>query len=229
MKCLQLNTPNEQVMSILMTCLLLPDTNLRLLQYLCQFVSKVAAHSEESKMTLNNLAIILSPNLMFTCRDKDSDKYVKEQTEVVDILFKNANSIGWVNDEVLDKVNGMEGETCSISTSSADELEVAMVSRQRRNRRRSRSISGRHGHYQIHNSLALVGNDGQHEYWSNQHLISYATKQASSLMKLSLSIVVIIIVIIIIIVIVISVSSYEHRSFRFSSVSEMYPVMFPFD
>ena len=141
-KCLQLNTPNEQITSILMTCLLLPDTNLRLLQYLCQFAAKVAVHSEESKMTLNNLAIILSPNLMFTNKEKDSDKYVKEQTEIVDILLKNANSIGLINDEIVEKVNAMEGEACSISTSSADELDMAIVNRQRRNRRRSRSISG---------------------------------------------------------------------------------------
>lgn len=142
-KCLQLNTPNEQITSLLMTCLLLPDTNLRLLQYFCQFVSKVATHSKESKMTLNNLAIILSPNLMFTNKDKDNDKYVKEQTEIVDILFRNASSIGLVNDEIMEKVNAIDGEICSMSTSSADELETATVNRQRRNRRRSRSISGK--------------------------------------------------------------------------------------
>jgi len=141
-KCLQLNTPNEQITSILMTCLLLPDTNLRVLQYLCQFVAKVAIHSKESKMTLNNLAIILSPNLMFTNKDKDNDKYVKEQTEIVDILLQNANSIGMVKDEIVERVDAMERETCSMSTSSADELEAAAVDRQRRSRRRSRSISG---------------------------------------------------------------------------------------
>ena len=141
-KCLQLNTPNEQITSILMTCLLLPDMNLRLLRYLCQFLAKVAMHSKESKMTLNNLAIVLSPNLMFTNKDKDNDKYVKEQTEIVDILLKNANSIGMVKDEIVEKVDNMEGEICSMSTSSADELDVVTVNRQRRNRRRSRSISG---------------------------------------------------------------------------------------
>ena len=141
-KCLQLNTPNEQITSILMTCLLLPDMNLRLLQYLCQFVAKVAMHSRESKMTLNNLAIVLSPNLMFTNKDKDSEKYHKEQTDIVDILLKNAKSIGMVKDEIVEKVDTIEGETCSMSTSSADELDVVTVNRQRRNRRRSRSISG---------------------------------------------------------------------------------------
>ena len=142
LKCLQLNTPNEQVTSILMLCLLLPDTNLRLLQYLCQFVSKVAAHSKESKMTLSNLAIVLSPNLMFSNKDKDSDKYIKEQTEMVDILFKNANSIGLVSDEIMEKVNSIEGEPQSMSTSSADELDLAAHTKQRGHRRRSRSISG---------------------------------------------------------------------------------------
>ena len=93
-------------------------------------------------MTLNNLAIILSPNLMFTNKDKDNDKYVKEQTEIVDILLQNANSIGMVKDEIVERVDAMEAETCSMSTSSADELEAAAVNRQRRSRRRSRSISG---------------------------------------------------------------------------------------
>ena len=143
LKCLQMNTPNEQVTSILLVCLLLPDTNLRILQYICQFVSKVAAHSQQSKMTLNNLAIVLSPNLMFTSKDKDTDKYHKDQTEIVDLLFMNANSIGLVNDEISDKLTTLENEVTSMSTSSADELDWCSQSTQRRlRRRRSRSISG---------------------------------------------------------------------------------------
>ena len=93
-------------------------------------------------MTLSNLAIVLSPNLMFSNKDKDSDKYIKEQTEMVDILFKNANSIGLVSDEIMEKVNSIEGEPQSMSTSSADELDLAAHTKQRGHRRRSRSISG---------------------------------------------------------------------------------------
>ena len=94
-------------------------------------------------MTLDNLAIILSPNLMFTSKEKDTDKYHKDQTEIVDLLFKNANSIGLVNDEISDKLNALESEVTSVSTSSADELDWCAQNTQRRlRRRRSRSISG---------------------------------------------------------------------------------------
>ena len=94
-------------------------------------------------MTLDNLAIILSPNLMFTSKEKDTDKHHKDQTEIVDLLFKNANSIGLVNDEISDKLNALEGEVTSVSTSSADELDWCAQNTQRRlRRRRSRSISG---------------------------------------------------------------------------------------
>eukprot|EP00794_Sanderia_malayensis_P017573 gene17573-19325_t len=141
-KCLNLNTLNEQITSVLLVSLLIPDANLRVLQFLCEFISNVASHSQESKMTLNNLAIILSPNVMFTSKDRDCDKYHKEQTRVVDILFRSSNLIGIVSDEIIDKVNAIENEANSMSTSSADELDWAACEKQHRLRRRSRSISG---------------------------------------------------------------------------------------
>ncbi len=142
-KCLQMNTLNEQITSVLLVSLLIPDTNLLVLQYLCEFVSTVASHSQESKMSLNNLAIILSPNMMFTSKERDCDKYHKEQTRIVDILFRSANLIGVVSDDIIEKVNALEGEANSMSTSSADELDWTAFNKQRSMRRRSRSISGK--------------------------------------------------------------------------------------
>ena len=141
-KSLQLNTLNEQTTAILLLCLLLPDTHLRLLQYFSRFITQVSNHSEESGMTPSNLAIVLSPNLMFTGKEKDCDKFVKEQTQVVEILFRNSHQIGMVNDEILEKVN-TESDANAMSTSSGDELESSLEGRKRRvRRRRSRSISG---------------------------------------------------------------------------------------
>ena len=142
-KCLQLNTLNEQITSVLLTCLLLPDTNLRVLQYLCKFISRVASFSQVSKMSLNNLAIILSPNIMFTTKDRDCDKHHKDQTRIVDILFQSSDLIGALCDKIVDCVNSLDGEMNSMSTSSADELEWTGCDKQTRmRRRRSRSISG---------------------------------------------------------------------------------------
>ncbi|CDS37635.1 Rho GTPase activating protein 24 [Echinococcus multilocularis] len=52
----------------------LPAPNYRLLQFLCQLLSEVAEHSEENRMTVENLASVFAPNIL---RQADYDPDVE--------------------------------------------------------------------------------------------------------------------------------------------------------
>ena len=146
-KCVALSSTSDSISAATLCCLLLPDEHLRVLKYFTQFITEVANHSLESKMTLTNLAIIFAPNLT-SIADKNSEKSMKDITQVVDLLFKNSNLIGMVPDALFNKAITVsnEGGFCS---SSADELDEnncdtrgRTLCKSNKKRERSRSIKG---------------------------------------------------------------------------------------
>ena len=152
LKCIALNNTNDCIPALALCCLLLPDEHLRVLKYFVQFISEMANHSLESKMTLSNLAIIFAPNLTASSssKEKNGEKTLKDFTQIVDLLFKNAHLIGMVPDALFNKALTMnqEGGFCS---SSGDELDVATdehpgrgrtLQRSDKKRDRSKSITG---------------------------------------------------------------------------------------
>eukprot|EP00111_Clytia_hemisphaerica_P019174 TCONS_00056645-protein len=152
LKCISLNNTNDCIPALALCCLLLPDEHLRVLKYFVQFISEMANHSLESKMTLSNLAIIFAPNLTASSssKEKNGEKTLKDFTQIVDLLFKNAHLIGMVPDALFNKALTMnqEGGFCS---SSGDELDVATdehpgrgrnLQRSDKKRDRSKSITG---------------------------------------------------------------------------------------
>lgn len=149
-KCLSLNNMNDAISAIALCCLLLPDENLRVLKYFTKFIAEVANHSVESKMTLNNLAIVFAPNLMCTAaKDRNSEKSMKEATQIVDLLFKNSHLIGMVPDALYTKAVNINTEG-GFYSSSGDELDTAdeggrqgrTLARSDKKRDRSKSITG---------------------------------------------------------------------------------------
>ena len=144
LKSLLLASKNEQTMAILLLCILLPIEHLYTLQYFVKFMSKVAEKSEESKMGTANLAIVLTPNLMNCTSKKEnsngSEKLLKEQTLVVQMLLENASKIGLVSEDIL-----CEAKDSNINEgglSSGDELDGEKVGLRGRSRPTSSSISG---------------------------------------------------------------------------------------
>ncbi|XP_028392970.1 rho GTPase-activating protein 11A-like isoform X2 [Dendronephthya gigantea] len=125
LKSLQLGSKNEQTMAILLLCILLPIEHLYTLQYFVKFMSKVAEKSEESKMGTANLAIVLTPNFMHSAGKKDnvnsSEKLLKEQTLVVQILLENASGIGVVSEDIL--CEAKDSNINDAGLSSSDELD----------------------------------------------------------------------------------------------------------
>lgn len=142
LKSLQLGSKNEQTMATLLLCILLPIEHLYTLQYFVKFMAKVAEKSEESKMGTANLAIVLTPNFMHSAGKKDnvncSEKLLKEQTLVVQILLENASEIGIVSEDILCEARNSNINDPGLS--SSDELDGERLGL--RGRSRPTSISG---------------------------------------------------------------------------------------
>nr|XP_012555822.1 rho GTPase-activating protein 11A isoform X2 [Hydra vulgaris] len=146
-KCVSLNNASDSISAATLCCLLLPDVHLRVLKYFTQFITEVANHSLESKMTLTNLAIIFAPNLTASV-EKNSEKSMKDITQVVDLLFKNSHLIGMVPDALFNKAITLnnEGGFCSSSADELDEnncdIRGRTLYKSTKKRERSKSIKG---------------------------------------------------------------------------------------
>ena len=147
----RLEDKGDQVEAILLLCLLLPVAHLTALQFTMRFLDKVASCSQQSKMGTTNLAIVLTPNLIHNTKKEGnstaSEKQLKEQTTVIDILLKNADKIGLVSEDIYERAKTIGDELVDGMTSSSDELDNDNnlrrgSKRQSRQRTRSGSISG---------------------------------------------------------------------------------------
>lgn len=153
LKCVSLTNTNDCISALALCCLLLPDRHLHVLRYFIKFISEMANHSLESKMTLSNLAIVFAPNLVSTSgKDRNSEKSMKETTQVIDLLFKNPHLIGMVPDALLNKALNLNQDDGGFLSSSGDELEVCLddnfkrgrtLQRSEKKRDRSKSITGK--------------------------------------------------------------------------------------
>lgn len=138
----------DQTEAVLLLCLLLPVPHLSTLQFTMRFLAKVASCSQHSKMGTSNLAIVLTPNLIHNTKKEGnnaSEKQLKEQTAVIDILLKNADDIGLVNEDIYERAKVIGEEFVDGLPSSGDELDADLRrgnKRQSRARTRTGSLSG---------------------------------------------------------------------------------------
>lgn len=138
----------DQTEAVLLLCLLLPIPHLSTLQFTMRFLAKVASCSQHSKMGTSNLAIVLTPNLIHNIKKEGnnaSEKQLKEQTAVIDILLKNADDIGLVNEDIYERAKIVGDEFVDGLTSSGDEVDADLRrgnKRQSRARTRTGSLSG---------------------------------------------------------------------------------------
>ena len=149
MKCCQLSNAQERWYAMRLLCLTLPSLHLYTLQYMLQFLNKVAANAESNKMDASNLALVMMPNLMGSFRTEKSstaatDRFLKLQTFVVRHLIENADAIGVVPDAVMEKVASFGNRSSDFldRLTSEDELDKsteATLDDRKKNRRRRRS------------------------------------------------------------------------------------------
>lgn len=116
-----------------------------------KFAAEVATHSEQSKMSLSNLAIVLTPNLMHNSKkdnSSSSEKLLKDQTEIIETLLRNADQVGMVAEDVYERAKMIGEDGDYAMTSSGDELEGENLQRSKskrapRARTRTGSITGK--------------------------------------------------------------------------------------
>ncbi|XP_066282562.1 serine-rich adhesin for platelets-like isoform X2 [Branchiostoma lanceolatum] len=150
LKAQELQQDRDRIMALLSVCAMLPTLHLNTLQYTMAFLARLAARADANKMDENNLALIMTPNLMptpeKTAMDISSEKLLKMQTEVVKFLIQNSHSIGAVPDSVLERAAQMSGKDMD-GLVSGDELDKSVDSlldgsKTKRKKRRSGSIQG---------------------------------------------------------------------------------------
>lgn len=150
-KTQRLDEEGDQVEAVLLLCLLLPIAHLTTLQFIMRFLAKVASCSQQSKMGTKNLAIVLTPNLIHFAKKEGnctaSEKQLKEQTAVIDLLLQHAEKIGLVSEDIYERAKLIDDDLGdSLTQSSGDEVDDNNMrrgnKRQSRPRTRTGSLSG---------------------------------------------------------------------------------------
>lgn len=93
----------HKVYDLLITCLLLPPITLNTLAFFMQFLHTVSLHANMNKMTIENLAIILTPNLMPIA--EMIQQRLTSHVKVIQFLIENSHQIGVVPEAILEKLN----------------------------------------------------------------------------------------------------------------------------
>lgn len=104
-------TPERRVAAIKMMCLLLPTINLNTLVYFMQFLNFVSLYSATNKMSIKNLAIILTPGLMPIT--ENIGQRLASHVQIIEILIEHAHDIGLVPNNLLARI-----PNCLLSESS---------------------------------------------------------------------------------------------------------------
>lgn len=126
-KCLLDEKTSHQ--NILLSCLLLPVLKLNTLAYLMQFLNKVSEYANDNKMTIENLAIIMGPNIMPVCHNVQQRN--SAHVKIISILIKNAYLIGVVPVNILERLS-------ELNTSKED---VYLPTEKKKKKRRSGSLN----------------------------------------------------------------------------------------
>lgn len=88
----------------------LPRENYRNIQYLFKFLHEVTKHSEQNKMTASNLAIVISPNVIWDCEDVHDTMDVtvgNSLAQVVELIIDQYNWFFQNDDQSLDWSAGL--------------------------------------------------------------------------------------------------------------------------
>lgn len=126
-KCLLDEKTSHQ--NILLACLLLPVLKLNTLAYLMQFLNKVSEYASDNKMTIENLAIIMGPNIMPVCHNVQQRN--SAHVKIISILIKNAYLIGSVPENILERMH-------ELNTSREEAL---LQTEKKKKKRRSGSLN----------------------------------------------------------------------------------------
>lgn len=111
----------DKILALNLLVLLLPTEHRDTLKILLGFLDKVVSHEEHNKMTLNNVAMIMAPNLFFSrsnrrhdVKDAEADLKMAACTcNIVRLLIKYHNHMWLVPEQIMNYVrflNDMESD-----------------------------------------------------------------------------------------------------------------------
>ncbi|XP_071963437.1 rho GTPase-activating protein 11A-like [Antedon mediterranea] len=133
LKCGQLEEEWKQKNAILLLVTILPESHFHTLLYLMSFLNDVAAHSENNKMNVRNIALVLTPNLIGLNEKQEksstlSEKILRIFMSVIALLIQQANRIGFVSETLAEKINNCANKSWSAvdgGLTSEDDLDCS--------------------------------------------------------------------------------------------------------
>lgn len=102
-RCLMCSSYEQKVEALLIGCLLLPPLSINTLAFFLQFLRDISTNSELNKMTITNLSIILTPNIMPLPEKNTATQRLNSHCKVIELLIENSNSIGIVPERMLNQ------------------------------------------------------------------------------------------------------------------------------
>ncbi|XP_018084089.1 rho GTPase activating protein 11A, gene 1 L homeolog isoform X2 [Xenopus laevis] len=144
-KAQSLSTDSERISATMLITCLIPEKNVHVLRYFFSFLHAVALRCDANKMNSSNLAVIFAPNLLQSNDDGEkispsTEKRLRVQAAVVQMLIDQAANIGCVPDFILEKIPGMLGVDLDTDTPLPEASEDDGVSPGEKKRRRRRSM-----------------------------------------------------------------------------------------
>ncbi|KFB48489.1 AGAP013292-PA-like protein [Anopheles sinensis] len=130
-RCLLGSSKEQRVHKLLLTCLLLPPLTLNTLAYFMQFLHTVSKHSTQNRMTVENLAIILTPNIMPIA--EMVQQRLTSHVTVVQLLIEHSHEIGRIPETILRQLKD--------DTSSNQSVLVVGGGDKKKKKRRSGSLT----------------------------------------------------------------------------------------
>lgn len=157
-KCFQLGNAGDSHNTILLLCLLLPGEHLCTLKFMMNLLSDIASHANKNKMDATNLAVVLAPNMMHMNNKSEKmnsseEKLLQVQTSVVELLIRNADSVGMISNSLYERallmteVFGTDDEL----DMTEDTMEESRDSRKKEKKRK------RSGSFQGEGALGQIG------------------------------------------------------------------------
>ncbi|KAG8449580.1 hypothetical protein GDO86_016288 [Hymenochirus boettgeri] len=145
-KAQNLGTAKERMSATMLVSCLIPEKNIHVLRYFFSFLHTIASRSDVNKMDSSNIAVIFAPNLLQSNEDGEkisanTEKKLRMQAAIVQILIEQAADIGCVPDFILEKIPGMLGVDFDGETPGPDTSEDGDgISPGERKRRKRRSV-----------------------------------------------------------------------------------------
>jgi hypothetical protein len=138
-RCLLCATEEMKAEALLMSCLLLPPLSLNTLAYFLQFLKTVARYSNQNRMTIQNLALVLSENLMPVPLDtqNSNSNRLHSHHKIIELLIEHSSQIGIVPDRLIKKME----QSLSVTPNQTLQLHLTNTEKKKKKGRRSGSLT----------------------------------------------------------------------------------------